>query len=312
MNRSLEPRFPLAHTFSVVARDPDTGEMGVAVESHWFSVGMLVTWAEAGTGAVATQATVEVNYGPLGLELMRSGKSASEALRILLNSDSMEDMRQVAMVDMNGNVAVHTGSRCIAYASHETGDGFSVQANLMANDRVVPAMANAYRSAKGDLAERLMVTLEAGQAAGGDVRGQQSAALLVVSGRRSKYPWNETIIELRVEDHQKPIEKLHQLLHTQRAYSLMDLGDRQLAEGNVSTAMESYKVAASLKPDVPELPFWQAVALAKLGRVDEALPIFKDVFARDSALFELVKRLPASGHLPNDAHLLEQILAVMP
>jgi uncharacterized Ntn-hydrolase superfamily protein len=161
----------LAHTFSIVARDPQSGEMGVAVQSHWFSVGSVVTWAEAGVGAVATQSLVEISYGPLGLALMRAGKSPSEALAALLAADERRELRQVAMVDTQGRMATHTGARCIADAGHETGESFSVQANMMARPDVWPAMARAYREAEGDLAESLLTALEAGQAAGGDIRG---------------------------------------------------------------------------------------------------------------------------------------------
>jgi uncharacterized Ntn-hydrolase superfamily protein len=304
------PRFPLAHTFSIVARDAETGQLGVAVQSHWFSVGLLVCWAEPGTGVVATQAIAEVNYGPLGLELMRYGRSPSEALSILLSGDEMSMVRQVAMVNAKGEVAVHTGSRCIAYAGHEIGDGFSVQANTMANDRVVPAMALAYRECKGDLAERLMVSLEAAQAAGGDLRGQQSAALLIVSNQRSKYPWRETIMELRIEDHPEPLARLRSLLQVQRAYNLMNKGDQQLAARNIVGALESYGSASELAPDISELPFWHAVTLADIGRVEEALPLFEQVFKENENFEELVQRLPPAGLLRNDAEMMQRILSV--
>ncbi len=173
-------RFPFAHTFSIVARDPKTGQMGVAVQSHWFSVGSIVTWGEAGVGVVATQSMVEPSYGPLGLTLMKAGKTPQEALTSLLASDEGRALRQVAMLDTQGRVATHTGERCIADAGHETGDGFSCQANMMANAKIWPAMAAAYRAAQGDLPHRLLSALEAGQAAGGDIRGKQSAAILIV------------------------------------------------------------------------------------------------------------------------------------
>src|SRR5262245_30498038 len=182
--RAEPPQRPL-HTFSIVARDPATGELGVAVQSHWFSVGSVVPWAEAGVGAVATQSFVLASYGPKGLALMKSGKSASEALDELVKADAGEDVRQVAMVDARGRVATHTGARCIDVAGHHAGAGYSVQANMMLNDRVVPAMAKAYEAAQGPLAARLLAALEAAQEAGGDIRGQQSAALLVVRGQAS-------------------------------------------------------------------------------------------------------------------------------
>ena len=215
----------LAHTFSIVARDPHSGEMGVAVQSHWFSVGSVVAWAEAGVGAVATQALVEVSYGPLGLALMRAGKSAPEALSALLAADKERELRQVAMVDTQGGVAVHTGDRCIADAGHEAGDGFSVQANMMANPKVWPAMAQAYREAEGNLAERLLVALEAGQVAGGDLRGRQSAAIRIVKPVSTGRPWVDTMMDLRVEDHAEPIRELRRLVDLHRAYQHMNRGD---------------------------------------------------------------------------------------
>jgi uncharacterized Ntn-hydrolase superfamily protein len=174
---------PLAHTYSIVARDPETGQLGVAVQSHWFSVGAIVPWAEAGVGAVATQSFVEPSYGPLGLALMRAGKSAPEALKSLLASDAQADVRQVAMIDAQGRVASHTGVYCIAAAGHRIGANYSAQANLMLKETVWDAMAKAFESAKGDLADRLLSALEAAQGEGGDIRGKQSAAIVVVTGK---------------------------------------------------------------------------------------------------------------------------------
>jgi hypothetical protein len=165
---------PLAHTFSIVARDPVTGDFGVAVQSHWFQVGHSVPWAEAGVGAVATQSFVKVDYGPLGLRLMKEGKSSQEALDLLLSQDSEKDVRQVAMVDGKGRVAAWTGQKCIAAAGHQTGAGYSVQANLMEKPTVWPAMARAFEAAKGDLADRLLAALDAAQAEGGDIRGRRA------------------------------------------------------------------------------------------------------------------------------------------
>ena len=213
------------HTFSIVARDPKTGEMGVAVQSHYFSVGPVVAWAEAGVGAVATQSLVEISYGPKGLELMRQGKSSADALADLIAKDEQRDVRQVAMVDAHGHAAAWTGPKCIEAAGQETGEGFSAQANLMGKDTVWPAMAKAFREATGDLAERLLQTLEAGQKAGGDIRGQQSAAIVVVKGTSSGQPWKDRVFDLRVEDNPRPIEELRRLVRLQRAYRFADAGD---------------------------------------------------------------------------------------
>jgi len=302
----------LVHTFSIVARDPQSGEMGVAVQSHWFSVGSVVTWAEAGVGAVATQAFAEISYGPLGLALMRAGKSAPAALTALLAADEGRELRQVVMVDTQGRVAVHTGARCIADAGHEAGEGFSVQANMMANPDVWPAMARAYREAQGDLAARMLAALEAGQAAGGDVRGKQSAAILIVKPISTGRSWADTVMELRVEDHTEPIRELGRLVNVQRAYQRMNRGDELLGARQVEEALQEYRAAAGMAPEIEELPFWQAVTLADLGRVDEALPIFRDVFARNANWATLVSRLPKAGLLRDDPDIMSRILALKP
>lgn len=301
-------RFPLAHTFSIVARDPISGEMGVAVQSHWFSVGSLVTWGEAGVGVIATQSMVDASYGPLGLDLMRAGRKAPQALAGLLAADEGRDLRQVAMADNHASVAVHTGSRCIQDAGHETGEGFSAQANMMASPSVWPAMANAYVNATGSLAERLLTALEAGQDAGGDIRGMQSAAILVVAPTSTGRPWVDRRIDLRVEDHQTPIAELRRLVRLRQAYDLMNTGDEKLGEGNVEEALSAYQGAAQLAPEILELPFWQAVTLTELGRGDEALGIFRKVFSEEPAWRILLQRLPAAGLLNTDPVTLEKII----
>ncbi|HMD87749.1 MAG TPA: DUF1028 domain-containing protein [Anaerolineaceae bacterium] len=300
---------PLLHTFSIVARDPQTGELGVAVQSHWFSVGSVVAWAEAGVGAIATQAMSEISYGPLGLDLMRAGKTSKQALAALLAADEGRQLRQVAMVDAGGRVAVHSGARCIAKAGHIAGDGFSVQANMMLNATVWPAMAKTYRNSTGDLAERMLATLQAGQDAGGDIRGRQSACIFIIKAVSSGRPWKDTVMNLRVEDHPEPIQELRRLVKTQQAYQLMNLGDEHLGNGLVSEALQAYQGAAELVPEIDELLFWQAVTLAELDHLDEALPIFQQVFAANSNWALLVQRLPAAGLLRDDPQLMKKILS---
>jgi uncharacterized Ntn-hydrolase superfamily protein len=299
-------------TFSIVARDPETGDLGVAVQSHYFSVGPIVPWAAPGVGAVATQSLVEVAYGPRGLELMRSGRSAKDALRRLLDEDKYRDVRQVAMVDARGGVAVHTGSKCIPDAGNELGDQFSVQANLMANRHVWPAMASAYRAAKGDFPDRLLAALEAGQRAGGDIRGQQSAAILIVKGKRSDKPWNDRVLELRVEDNPKPIAELRRLVSLWRAYRKSDEGDAFITEGKVDDALRAYSEAARLAPGNDELLFWQAATLWKLGREKEAAPLFRKVFAHDRRWVALVPRLVPADLLQDDPESIRRIQALAP
>lgn len=301
---------PLAHTFSIVARDPATGDFGVAVQSHWFQVGPSVPWAEAGVGAVATQSFVKIDYGPSGLKLMKEGKSAQEALDLLLAQDPEKDVRQVAFVDAQGRVAAWTGPKCIAAAGHQTGAGYSVQANLMDKPTVWPAMARAFETAKGDLADRMLAALDAAQAEGGDIRGRQSAALLIVRGKPAGEPWQGRLVDLRVDDNPQPLAELRRLLNLHRAYDEMNQGDEAVAKNDVAAAVRHYTKASQLAPDIVELPFWQAVTLFASGQEDQALAIFKDVFAREDRWVRLVPRLPAAGLLPDDPKKIEKILSV--
>ncbi len=298
------------HTFSIVAVDTVTGEIGTAVQSHWFSVGSIVTWAEPGVGAVATQSFVDPSYGPRGLYLMRTGTPAPEALAALLRADPDSQVRQVAMIDAAGRVAAHTGSRDIPAAGQYVGNGYSVQANLMRNDRVWPAMAQAFETTEGDLAERMLAALEAGQEAGGDIRGQQSAALVVVSGDPSAQPW-ERVFDLRVEDHPEPIAELRRLVRVARAYAAATEGDNWMTVGEVDSALVAYRRASEILPDEAtngELIYWVAVTLADLGRVDEAIPLFRRSFAQDESWIELLRRLPGAGLLGADDATIERIV----
>ncbi|HXF50808.1 MAG TPA: DUF1028 domain-containing protein [Dehalococcoidia bacterium] len=312
MTASPGRTYPPVHTYSIVARDPETGQLGVAVQSHYFSVGSIVSWAEAGVGAVATQSVALVDYGPRGLALMREGLSARQALDALLANDPGRDVRQVAMVDARGNVAAHTGSRCIPAAGHVEGDGFSVQANLMVDGSVWPAMKRAFEESRGDLAERLLAALDAGQAAGGDIRGQQSAALLVVSGERSPEPWRGRVFDLRVEDHPEPLVELRRLVRLRRAYRLADESDELLAAGDYATARARLEEALTLAPENDELRFWAALTLFRVGEEAHALPMLREVFARGPQWAELVPRLAPLGLLPESPEAVGRILAQRP
>jgi uncharacterized Ntn-hydrolase superfamily protein len=298
------------HTYSIVARDEKTGQLGVAVQSHWFAVGSLCPWVEAGVGAIATQSMVEPAYGPRGLDALRGGKPAEQVLRELLAEDEGRELRQVAIVDTRGQIAVHTGARCIQAAGHQTGAGFSVQANMMLNDNVWPAMAEAFVQAQGDLSQRMLAALQAAQSAGGDIRGQQSACMLIADGTPSDKPWEHLLIDIRVDDSAKPLVELDRLLDIQRAYDLMNQGDALLAKDEMKDAQEKYRQAAALAPDIDEIPFWQAVTLADIGKVDEALPVFEHVFRQNPNWAELVQRLPACGLLREDAQMMRQILSM--
>ena len=301
------PKRPVA-TYSIVAFDQQTGELGVAVQSHWFSVGAIVPWAEAGVGAVATQSFVEPSYGTLGLDLMRMGRSAPDALRALVSTDADEAVRQVAMVDVQGRVAAHTGSRAIFAAGHHMGEGYSVQANMMDKATVWGAMARAYESSEGDLAERLLAALEAAQDEGGDIRGRQSAAIVVVAAEPTGKPWVDRRFDLRVEDDPEPVKELRRLVLLQRAYLKLNEGDEWVTKGDFGSAMEAYSRAMELVPDPAtngEAPFWVGVTLAASGDTGEAVPYLRRAFAQDDNWAELILRLPASGLLPSDALAVE-------
>jgi len=300
---------PLAHTFSIVARDSVTGELGVAVQSHYYSVGPVVPWAEAGVGAVATQSLVLVDYGPNGLDLMRSGMTAQQALDSLLKADAHNEGRQVAMVDARGNVAAYTGRACIPDAGQHPGSQYSVQANLMANDRIWSAMAKAYESAPGDLADRLLAALDAAQQAGGDIRGRQSAAIVVVKAKSSGKPWADRRFDLRVEDSPEPLEELRRLVGLRRAYEFEDAGDNAIAEKRPEDAMRAYEAAMKLAPDVVELQFWAAVSMYTNDRQKEALPLFRQVFAKEARWVPLVERLPKAGMFPDDPKQIAEVKA---
>ncbi len=287
-------------TYSIVARDPKTGELGAAVQSHWFSVGPIVVWAEPGIGAVATQSIVLPQYGPDGLASMRAGMSAREALDTALAADEFSAVRQVGMVDAQGRVAAHTGENAIAEACHIEGEGFSVHANLMLNDTVCQAMFDAYRAAEGDLAERLMIALEAAEAEGGDIRGKQSAALLVVSGDASAPAWGGRIFDLRVEDDPEPLEELRRLLQVARVYRLMQVGDDAMAEGDMDAASDAYAAASALAPDNHEVVFWHAVTMATGGDMERARPLFDQAFEAWPQWRETVPRLVDAGFIPSE------------
>jgi uncharacterized Ntn-hydrolase superfamily protein len=302
----------LAATYSIVARDPSTGQLGVAVQSHYFSVGSVVTWAESGVGAVATQSFADPAYGKLGLDLMRTGRSAPDTLAGLLASDHGRDTRQVAMVDVHGAAAAHTGSMCIAEAGHVVGERFSVQANMMHRKTVWPAMAEAYRAARGDLAERLLLALEAAEREGGDIRGTQSAAMLIVDPVPTGRPWTDRVIEIRVEDAPHPLAELRRLLSVRRAYLHRNAAEAAFARGDIETGNDEYRRAEELIGDNPEMHFWHAVALVNAGDVEDALPLFTMVFARDRRWLELAERLPAIRRLPTDPTAMARIRATAP
>jgi uncharacterized Ntn-hydrolase superfamily protein len=308
-SQSLKPS-ELAHTFSIVARDEKTGDMAVAVQSHWFSVGTSVSWAEAGVGAIATQSFTNKSFGIRGLALLKQGKTAREVLDELLSTDKGREVRQVAIVDSKGNVAAHTGKKCIRFADHITGEQFSVQSNMMLTDKVCAAMAAAYKAnMQKPLAERVLAALNAAQGAGGDIRGKQSAALLVVPGKSYNEPWNERTIDLRVDDHENPLKELGRLLTVQQAYEHMNNGDLAVEVNDMPKAMQEYGAAMKMQPANLEMQYWTAVTLANTKQVDKALPMFKKIFAADKNWKELTRRLPGVDLLTVSDIELFRILA---
>ncbi len=303
------PTDPFAHTFSIVARDSITGEMAVGVQSHWFSVGTLVLWGKSGVGVVATQSFVNPAYGPNGLELMEKGKSSTVALKELVSKDEGKEFRQVAFLDASGRAAAFTGEKCVESAMHHVGDNFSVQANMMLNDDVIPAMKKAFtENSKLPLAERVVKTLKAAQEAGGDIRGKQSAALIVVGANKVVNSWEDKKIDLRVDDHPDPLLELDRLLKVARAYEFMNKGDLAIEAGDVNDALLQYGKAENLFPENLEMKFWKAVALANSKRLNEAIPVFKSIFAEDENWREMTLRLPASGLLDVTEEELNRIV----
>lgn len=308
---------PIAHTYSIVAYDPENNQFGVAVQTHFFNVGTVVGWAEPGIGVVATQSMTDPSYGPLGLAFMRAGKTAEQSLNGLLASDPKADIRQVAMVDIKGNVATHTGSKCIPQAGHTQGENYSVQANLMLKDTVWDAMAHAYENTSGDITERMMAALEAAESEGGDIRGKQSAALLVVSSQLSPSPWNERVFDLRVEDNPEPLKELRRLLSISQAYKYSDeaseiLSEENLDQSKLELANKKFQMLIQT-PEMagnPELVFWYAVNLVTAQQLESALPLFKEVFDTNPLWRDLVPRLVQAEIIPDDANLIKQIIEV--
>jgi uncharacterized Ntn-hydrolase superfamily protein len=309
VSEATEPDGPLAHTYSIVAGDPTTGHMALGVQSHWFSVGSVVSWGEAGVGVVATQSFVNKSFGVRGLELLKKGLSPKEALDRLLAEDEGRDFRQVAILDAKGRVAAFTGKKCIDHAGHYVGNGYSVQSNMMLTDKVVAAMAEAFdKNTSLSLPERVIAAMEAAEQSGGDIRGRQSAALLVVSGSTTDRPWEEPLIDLRVDDAGDPLVELKRLLSVHRAYEHMNRGDLAVEKGDMETATREYKVAEGMFPANLEMKYWHAITLANHGNLDHAVQMLADIYQKDAQWRELTRRLPKCGLLTLQGESLERVL----
>jgi uncharacterized Ntn-hydrolase superfamily protein len=296
------------HTYSIVAVDKEVGETGVAVQSHWYSVGSVVPWAEAGVGAIATQAFANPSFGPRGLALLRQGKSPEQVVEELLRDDQAAEMRQLAVIDRNGNTAAHTGTRCVPEAGHVSGENFSVQANLMESADVWPAMAQSFQQSSGPLAERLVEALMAAQAHGGDLRGMQSAAILVVRSQPTGEIWKDRLIDLRIEDHEEPIHELRRLLRIFRAYEHMNRGDEALETDDGAAALREYGEARRLYPESEEIRFWSAVSLVNAGKPEQALPVFAELFAARPNWKTLLERIYRLDLLKTDTNSYRKIV----
>lgn len=278
-------------TYSIVAHDPATGEVGVAVQSHWFSVGAIVPWTRAGVGAVAVQSVPDPDVGMKLLDRLEAVEGPEEALAAELAGDEQRDFRQVALVAADGRVAAHTGANCIAFAGDAGGEGFSCQANIMASERVWGAMAEAFTGSNPahPLARRLLAALQAAEGAGGDVRGRQSCAIAVAPA--TGHPWAKAV-DLRVEDAPEPLEEIERLLGLHDAYALATLGDELTAEGRTQEAGDAFRRAAALAPDNHELLFWAGLSAVDAGQVEEGLAQVRRAIELQPGWAELLARLP--------------------
>lgn len=308
MSQTYKKSEPFTHTYSIVARDSVTGDIGVAVQSHWFSVGSVVTYGMAGVGVVATQSLVNPSYGPKGLALMAQGLAPQQALNALLANDTGEMYRQVAFMNVDGTVATHTGNLCIAEAGHKQGKNFSVQANMMLNNTVWDAMANAFETTSGTLSERILAALKAAEAEKGDIRGRQSAAILIVKAEATGNSWEDVIMDLRVEDNDNPIQELERLMKIHKAYDYMNKGDLAMEEGATKTAEDLYLKAQELFPDNIEMQYWYAINLLNNKEFKKAHPILKSIFKYDVNWKTLTSRLVVSKLLVISEAELEQVL----
>lgn len=301
----MRGRSDLVHTYSIIAYDSDAGVMGGAVQSHYFSVGGTVIWAEAGSGVIATQAMVNMDYGPRGLAMLKDGKDARAVIENLTGEDEAADVRQAAALDVRGGISAFTGGRTIREAGHRTGRGYSVQANMMLRGTVPDAMAHAFEKASGELSERFLMALKAAEGEGGDIRGRQSAAMLIVPIEDRGCVRENFITDLRVEDSPSPLAELERLMRIDKAYRHADNGDLAIEKGDLPSAMEEFGRAEALLPGNPELRFWKAVALLNTGLLDEAEAIFSAVFKADAHWKELLLRLPDAGIVNNESSTIQ-------
>lgn len=304
------PCTPFTHTYSIVAHDPQTGEIGVAAGSHWIACGSSCPWAEAGVAAIAVQGIINPSYGPRAVELLKQGKPVQAVIESLLNADEGRDFRQLAIIDCHGEIAAWTGEKCIPTATHIIGKNFSVQGNLLLNDRVCPEMAEAFQQTKGDLIDRLISALEAAQKAGGDSRGRQSACIKVVTKEKTGNPSEGRKIDLRVDDHADPLKELKRLVAFDRACKRIVAGDTALEQGDIEEALRQYQGASEMFPDYAEFTFWHTVTLANTGRINEALALFAPLFQREPNWRLIAENIAKVGFLAVNDDDLASILSL--
>ena len=293
-------------TYSIVALDRDTGELGVAVQSRWLAAGAVVPWVRPGVGAVATQSFVDARYGHAGIELLAGGRTPEAALAELIAADTDPGVRQVGMVDATGRTAAHTGSDCVAAAGHLTGSGVTVQANMMERSTVWPAMLAAYEGADGDLTDRLLAALRAAEAEGGDVRGRQSAGLLVVPGSPDAKPW-DVRFDVRIDDHRDPLGELERLVSVARGYEALDEAFEALAVGEVEAAAAFTERAAALAPDDDQIRLWHAVTVFDAGDEARGRKLYRSALAVEPRAGEHLRRFAAAGQLPGRERLVDAL-----
>ncbi len=297
----------LVPTYSIVAYDSSNGDLGVAVQSRYFSVGSIVPWVEADVGAVATQSFVNVSYGPRGLKLLKEGLGVEEVIRELTGEDEGRELRQLGIVDAKGNAAAYTGEKCLKWAGSKTGDCYSAQGNILVSERVVQSMAQTFESVEGDLASRLVSALDAGEKAGGDARGRQSAALLVVRKDAGRGGYGDKLVDLRVEDDPDPVRELKRLMELHRAYYLIDEGESRFAENEPEVAISFIEKALEITPNSDDAYIDLGLMHLKLGQADEAVRAFKKALVINPKLAVVIKQLPKLGIAEMSPSLLERV-----
>lgn len=297
----------LASTFSIVAFDATAKELGVAVQSRYFSVGSIVPWAEADVGAIATQSFVNVSYGPRGLQLLKKGLAVDEVIEKLTTEDEGREYRQLGIIDAKGNSAVYTGKKCLEWAGCKIGKHYSAQGNVLASEEVVENMGREFESSRGDLADKLVAALEGGEKVGGDTRGRQSAAVLVVRKNKGRAGYGDRLIDLRVEDHKNPIAELKRLINLHRVYYLIDEAEAKLAIGDAENAVHTINKAIELNPNIDDAYLDLGMIYLKIGKKKKAIGAFKEVLRLNPKMRAIVEQLPRFGLIKDSKEFLRKL-----